>query len=373
MLQTCGRIERNVNMKKILVVVTTAFVKTGGLTSVMMNYWRSMDKTDLSFDFASTNMIDDLLYEEISKEGCHYFQLPPRKHVINYYSALRDLCKGYDIIHVHANSATSVIELLAAKMAGISKRIHHNHNSKTQYPFLNKILHPLFVHMYTVAIACSDAAGEWLFGAGNYTILPNAIDINKFKYNPQIRNVIRDEFKIKENEFVVGHIGKFVDAKNHEFLIKLFTLYHAKHQYSKLLLVGDGALRSKIEYWIDESGCKDAIILAGLRSDIAALVQAFDVFVFPSIYEGLPLSVLEAQASGLPCIVSSNVNSAVKVGRDVLLKDLIEGEQNWADTIDQLDYSVSRDERCLKNYKLITDAHFNIKSEANKLLNIYLN
>lgn len=359
-------------MKRILVVVTTAFVKTGGLTSVMMNYWRSMDKTGLSFDFASTNMIDSLLYEEISKEGCSYFKLPPRNQVVNYFIALCELCKGYNIVHVHANSATSVIELLAARLAGVPKRIHHNHNSKTQYPFLNKILHPLFVHMYTEAIACSDAAGEWLFGAGNYTILPNAIDIDRFKYNPHMRKIIRDEFKIKENEFIVGHIGKFVDAKNHEFLIKLFTLYHANHQYSKLLLVGDGARRSKIENWIDESGCKDAIILAGLRSDIAALVQAFDVFVFPSIYEGLPLSVLEAQASGLPCIVSSNVNNAVRVGRDVLLKNLIDGEQNWADTIDQLDYTISRDERCLRNYELITDAHFNIKSEANKLLSLYM-
>ena len=106
-------------MKKILVVVTTAFVKTGGLTSVMMNYWRAMDKTDLSFDFASTNVIDDLLSEEISKEGCLYYQLPPRKNVLKYFTELHRICKGYDVIHIHANSATSVIELMAARMAGV--------------------------------------------------------------------------------------------------------------------------------------------------------------------------------------------------------------------------------------------------------------
>ena len=358
-------------MKKILVVVTTAFVKTGGLTSVMMNYWRSMDKTDLSFDFASTNSIDDLLLDEISKEGCHYFQLPPRNHVVKYYFALRKLCKEYDIIHVHANSATSVIELLAAKKAGVPKRIHHNHTSKTQHPLLNKILFPLFKRSYTDAVACSDAAGEWLFGKNNYIVLPNAIDIDKFKYNPQARKSIRDELRISESGFVVGHIGKFMDAKNHEFLIKVFSNYHSKHPESRLVLVGDGEWRPKIERWVSESGCSDAIILAGLRSDIPSIVQAFDVFVFPSVYEGLPLTVLEAQSSGLPCIISSNVTSTVNIGLDVVMKDLTDGIESWSEAIDIFDYTTLRKERSDRNYLRITEAHFNIRYEAEKLAKIY--
>lgn len=362
-------------MKRILVVITTAFVRTGGLTSVMMNYWRAMDKTGFSFDFASTNNIDDLLCEEISKEGCHYYQLPPRKNVLEYYNELRKLCicKGYDVIHVHANSATSVIELLAAKLAGVPKRIHHNHTSKTQHPYLNKVLLPLFKHSYTDAVACSDAAGEWLFGKGNYIVLPNAIDIDKFKYDSQTCKLIREEFKIEKNDFVVGHIGKFMDAKNHEFLIKVFAQYHVKHPQSKLMLVGDGEWRPRIERWVSESGCSDAIILAGLRSDIPSIVQAFDIFVFPSVYEGLPLTVLEAQASGLPSIISSNVTNTVNVGCDVVMKNLTDGVESWAAAIDRLDYRMSREERSFINQKLITHAHFNIKNEANKLLNIYLN
>lgn len=358
-------------MKKILVVVTTAFVRTGGLASVMMNYWRAMDKTGLSFDFASTNSIDDLLLEEISKEGCHYYQLPPRKRFLNYFSTLRRISKGYNIVHVHANSATSVLELLATKMAGVPKRIHHNHTSKTQHPYLNKILHPLFMNLYTDAVACSDAAGEWLFGKGKYIVLPNAIDIDKFKYNPQVRKYIREEFKIRDNEFVVGHIGKFMDAKNHEFLIKVFAVYHSNHPLSKLMLVGDGTWRSKVEGWVAQSGCSDAIILAGLRSDIYAIVQAFDVFVFPSIYEGLPLTTLEAQASGLPCIISSSVTKDVCIGQDVLMKSLSDGAESWAEAVDRFDYTISREKRCHKNSELITAVHFNIQSEANELLKIY--
>lgn len=358
-------------MIRVLVVFTTAFVRTGGLTSVMMNYWRAMDKSGLSFDFASTNKIDNLLSEEISKEGCHYYQLPPRKQVPIYFNTLRKLCKGYDVIHVHANSATSVIELMAAKIASVPKRIHHNHTSKTKYPILNKILHPLFVRTYTDAVSCSDAAGEWLFGKNNYIILPNAIDVDRFCYNNKTRKLIREEFGIKEDEFVVGHIGKFMDAKNHEFLIKVFSIYHLNHPFSKLLLVGDGAWRHKIESWVAGSGCADAIILAGLRSDIPDILQAFDVFVFPSIYEGLPLTVLEAQSSGLPCIISSNVTPIIDIGCDVIMKDLSDSLDSWVEAIDHFDYSMSREDRCKENYKRITDAHFNIRKEANKLLGLY--
>lgn len=360
-------------MKRILVVVTTAFLRTGGLASVMMNYWRAMDKKGLMFDFASTNVIEEILEKEISSEGCKYYQLPPRRNVIAYFIALRKLCRGYDIIHVHANSATSVIELMAAKMAGVPKRIHHNHTSKTSYPLLNKILHPIFVYAYTDAIACSDAAGEWLFGKGNYLVLPNAIDIDRFKYNPETRNKVRREFGICDDELVVGHIGKFMDAKNHEFLINVFAKFHSIHPKSKLLLVGDGAWRTKIENWVAESGCSESIILAGLRSDIPAIVQAFDIFVFPSVYEGLPLTVIESQSSGLPCLISTNVTTAVNVGRDVLMKNLKDGALGWAEEINALSLTRPREERCSQNYKLITDAHFNIKNEAYKLIQIYNN
>jgi len=358
-------------MKRIIVIITTAFVRTGGLTSVMMNYWRAMDKTGLSFDFASTNKVDELLNEEITKEGSHYYQLPPRKYVLSYFNALRKLCKGYDVAHVHANSATSVIELMAAKMAGVPKRIHHNHTSKTQHPILNKFLYPFFKLSYTDAVACSDAAGEWLFGKGKYTVLPNAIDVDKFKYNPEERKRVRDELGIKEDEFVVGHIGKFMDAKNHEFLIKVFAKYHSKNPKSRLLLVGDGEWRPKIENWVKESGCADAIILAGLRSDIPAIVQAFDVFVFPSVYEGLPLTTLEAQASGLPCVISSNVTKDVCIGRDVLMKNLADGVESWAEAISSYDCTLSREERCIINEERITNAHFNIDYAANELKRIY--
>lgn len=358
-------------MKRILVIITTAFTATGGLASVMLNYYRSLDKKGLQIDFASTNTITPNLNEEIQKNGSKYYQLPKRKNIIGYWKAVKCLSRNYDVVHVHANSSTAVIELSAAKAARVVKRIHHNHTSKTQHPVINALLHPFFKYSYTDAIACSQLAGDWLFGKNNYKILRNAINIAKFEYNKDARVLIRNEFGIKEEDFVIGHIGKFMDAKNHEFLIKVFTEYHLKHPNSKLLLVGDGEWRSKVETWVADSGCADSIILAGLRSDIPAIVQAMDIFVFPSIYEGMPLTVLEAQASGLPCLISSNVTSDVNIGQDVKMKDLADGVKDWADSIDSFDYAISREVRCHNNYELITKAGYNIENEANELLKIY--
>lgn len=358
-------------MKRILVIITTAFTATGGLASVMLNYYRSLDKKGLQIDFASTNTITPNLNEEIQKNGSKYYQLPKRKNIIGYWKAVKCLSRNYDVVHVHANSSTAVIELSAAKAARVVKRIHHNHTSKTQHPVINALLYPFFKYSYTDAIACSQLAGDWLFGKNNYKILRNAINIAKFEYNKDARVLIRNEFGIKEEDFVIGHIGKFMDAKNHEFLIKVFAEYHLKHPNSKLLLVGDGEWRSKVETWVADSGCANSIILAGLRSDIPAIVQAMDFFVFPSIYEGMPLTVLEAQASGLPCLISSNVTSDVNIGQDVKMKDLTDGVKDWADSIDSFDYAISREVRCHNNYELITKAGYNIENEANELLKIY--
>lgn len=358
-------------MKKVLVIITTAFSPVGGLATVMMNYYRVLDKSKIHIDFASTNEIESSLLSEISAYGSKYFQLPRRGNVLKYWNAVRLLSKNYNIIHVHANSSTALIELSAAIAAGVPKRIHHNHTSKTQHQIINALLHPFFKHSYTDAIACSQLAGDWLFGKGKYVILRNAINLHKFVYNADVRELVRKKYNIQSNEFVLGHVGKFMEAKNHYFLIKLFAVYHSKHPNSKLLLVGDGVLRAKIETWISESGCAESIILAGLRSDVSALVQAMDIFVFPSLYEGMPLSVMEAEASGLPCLISSNVTNDVNIGEAVKMKSLDDGPNSWAIVIDSFDYAISREVRCHNNYELITKAGYNIENEANELLKIY--
>lgn len=360
-------------MIKILVVITTGFTITGGLTTVMMNYYHVMNDDMFHIDFASSNQPEEKLLDELRLRQSRYFKLPARKSVLNYMNAIRKLCKGYDVIHVHGNSATSILELLPAQIAGVKKRIAHNHTSRTQHPYINRLLHPFFLHTYTQAVACSREAGEWLFGMDKFTILPNAIDTLRFQFIKASRNEMRMKWGIDKSDFVIGHIGKFMDAKNHFFILDLFAAFHKIHPQSKLLLVGDGCLREQIEKRILQNKLRDSVILAGLREDIPLCLQAMDIFILPSLYEGMPLSAVEAQASGLPCILSDRVTSLASIGMDVKQVSLDLPLQNWVEAIENtMGTESKRESRCRQNSVLIKRAHFDIRSEANELAKIYL-
>lgn len=356
-------------MKKVLVVITTAFVPYGGLTSVMMNYWRAMDKRNLYFDFASSNNPPNSLLDEISSEECKYYQLPQRKFILPYIFALIRICKNYDVVHVHGNSSTSVLELVAGKIAGVPKRIVHNHNSVTTHPFLNRILHPLFIKIYTDAIACSSIAGEWLFGKGKFKILRNAIDVDKFSDCMDYREKSRKEFCIKDNEIVVGHVGKFNKQKNYPAIISVFAEYHKLQPKSKLLLIGDGDLFQKVKSECQRINISDSVIFAGRRIDIPYLMSAMDLFLFPSLWEGLPLSALEAQASGLPVFLSDTISKEVWISDNVHVCKLSDSSAIWAK--EMFKSSKCRITQVAKNVKLLTNSGYNIKTEAKKLQDIY--
>ena len=158
-------------MRSVLIVITTAFFPTGGLAGVVMNYYRKIDKSGLQIDFSSTNEAPDVLVNELAQYGSRYFCLGKRSHVVTYFFRLYKLSKGYDVIHVNGNSATTVIEHLAAKMAGVKKRINHNHTSIPDHKTTSDILSPLFKKLVTDNVACSDLAGNWLYGDGNFVIL----------------------------------------------------------------------------------------------------------------------------------------------------------------------------------------------------------
>lgn len=357
-------------MTNVLVVITTAFVPTGGLTTVMMNYYRVLDKKNIHIDFASTNDPPKTLLEEVRSNGGEYFKLPRRKNVLAYFMKLKKLAKGYNVIHVHGNSSTSVIELMAAKLAGVNKRIAHNHTSVSSHPFFNSILHPFFKKSYTHSVACSAFAGNWLFGEKGFIILRNAINVDRFRFCNEFREKIRQELGIPKDDVVVGHIGKFLNMKNHLFLVNVFAEYLKKHPNSTLLLVGDGPYRDLIEAEIKKCGVTNKVVLAGLRTDTPQLLSAMDCFVFPSLWEGLPLSVLEAQASGLPCFLSANITREVGLTSRVQFIELTNGAEQWANALTPVDWR-SREKECDENKKALSDAGYNIVQESQSLLNLY--
>lgn len=358
-------------MRRILVVITTAYIPTGGLASVMMNYYRNIDRSVIKIDFASTNDAPKVLTNELEANGSQYIQLPSRRNVIRYFNRLRTVCKGYDVIHVNGNSATTVIEHLAAKFAGIKKRINHNHTSIPDHKTVSYFLYPLLKKIVTDKVACSDLAGNWLYGEGNFLLLRNAVDVDKYRFDLEKRILVRKEFGIPDDSTVIGHLGKIYKPKNHPFLIRIFYEYHKLNPNSKLFLVGDGVMRQEVENLVDELEIHDHVIFAGLRTDVSDMLQVMDYFVFPSIWEGMPLSVLEALSSGLTCVLSDNITRDVMIGPHTSSLSIKEQPVVWAKYI----YShplPNRREACYESANLITKAGYNIKVEANELLKLYM-
>lgn len=358
-------------MKTILVVITTGFVPYGGLTSVMMNYWRAMDKSDIHFDFASTNEPPQQLIDEIEKEKCGYFKLPPRKNILSYLISLKKLSKGYDVVHVHGNSSTSVLELAPCKAAGVPVRIVHNHNSVSNYPLLNRILHPFFRRSYTHAIACSQLAGDWLFGKGNFKVLRNAIDVDKFANAYSDREKCRKELNVQDDDFVIGHVGKFNEQKNYPKIISVFSEVCKLRPNSKLLLIGEGSLFKWAKDEAKQLGLENKVLFVGRRTDIPYLMSGMDAFLFPSLWEGLPLSALEAQASGLPVYLSDAISDEVVISDNVTVCKLSDDSSVWAKCILKGN-EAERLKQIEQNRLSLTKAGYNIKTEANNLLDIYL-
>lgn len=289
----------------------------GGVESCIMNYYKSIDKSKVQFDFfveSTSKIIDKSLIESM---GGEVIIIPSYKNVFKYMKTLEKLFKegNYDIVHSNMN-AISVFTLKAAKKAGIKVRIAHSHSTSNYREFMKtiikNILRPFSKVYATDYFACSEKAGRWLFGnktfnEGKVTIIPNAIDIEKFKFDEIKRKEIRKKYNINDNDFVIGHVGRFVKQKNHKFLIKLFYEIKKERPYSKLLLIGDGPLRSKIEMMVNKLNLQDSVIFCGVQEHTEWYYNAMDCFVFPSLYEGLGMVVVEAQINGLRCVVSREV------------------------------------------------------------------
>ena len=363
---------QNINVKhKILIVITTAFVPYGGLTTVMMNYYRAMDKTGLQIDFASTNVPPDILLDEIKTNGSQYFNLGSRKtQLMQYLKKLKAVLKygHYDAIHVNGNSATMVFELMIAKKCGVSMRNAHGHNTRTSHKIINKLMKPIFTKLYTHAVSVSELAGEWLYCGEDYIILNNAIDLQKYRFDSEKRAKMQQRLDI-ENKIVLGNVGKLNEQKNHTFLLKVLNCLIKIGNDVCLLLIGGGHLEAQLKEECKSLGIEDRVIFAGMVDNAADYFQAMDIFVFPSLWEGLPLSALEAQASGLPCIISSNVSKNVQCTNNVFFMDLSDGADVWAEKVIEVSKAVN--DR-FKSYKKIKGSIYDIQEEAKKLRNIYL-
>lgn len=318
---------------RILHIVT--YMGRGGLESMLMNYYRHIDRSVIQFDFLTHRSFEADFDAEIKTLGGRIFHLPRLNPFSPAYlhalGAFFDEHPEYQIIHVHQDCLSGVI-LKVAKMHGVAVRIAHSHSSSqtkdVKYP-LKLVLRHMIPRYATHLLACSEAAGKWMFCGADFHVLKNAIDASQYRWDEKKRKEMRRVFGFSEDELVIGHVGRFSPPKNHLFLLNVFARIN-KQVKAKLLLVGDGALRGEIEKKARDLGLESDIILTGARTDIPGLLQMMDVFVFPSIYEGLGIAVVEAQAAGLPVLISDRVPMECKFTELLEQIPLEAGEETWA-------------------------------------------
>lgn len=344
----------------------------GGLETMLMNYYRQIDRTRVQFDFLVHRTERGDYDDEIEALGGRIYRLPrlvPWSKA--YLAALDGFFAGhpeYKVVHVHQDCLSSVI-LRSAQKAGVPVRIAHSHNANQdrnlKYPI--KLFYREKIGKYaTDLFACGQDAGRWMFCGADFHMLNNAIDAAGYRYDADTCQRMRSELGIDADAFVVGHVGRFSPQKNHAYLLDIFAAVHEKRPDARLLLVGDGELRGEIEGKVQSLGLTDCVIMTGVRGDVAALLQAMDVFVFPSHYEGLPVTMVEAQAASLPCFISD------KVPTDCKLTDLVESipledrPEVWAEKI-----LVANTER-RDMYEEIVAAGFDIAENAKWLQRYYL-
>lgn len=358
-------------MIKVL-IISTVGLGLYGITNSIMNYYRAMDKYDMQIDFLSPSEIPENLKQEMKRNGSNIYEnISRNSHLLNYMKQLSKIIKTgkYDIVHAHGNSRTLAIEMLVAKMCGVRVRIPHCHNSTCDHKLAHKLLKPLFNYSYTHGFACSNKAGKWLYGHRPFKVINNGIPVSHFIYSKDDRMELRRKLNF-ENRKVIGHIGHMSFQKNHKFLINIFKEIYERDNSYRLLLIGDGDLRDEIQKQIEEYNLNDAVCLYGETTDVSKLLQAMDVFVFPSRFEGFGMVVIEAQAAGLQCVVSDAVPSETNLTEEVSYVSLDASIETWVNKIMEAGQS-DRAIRSEEMDRLVQNSNYNIMNEAGKLKKLY--
>lgn len=283
-------------------------------------------------DFVMMNEPDAQLKEHIAKLGGKLFVLCMRnRKPLAYIKQLSRIMREgeYDAVHAHGNSCTLLTEMIAAKNAGMEVRITHAHNTCCNQKFLHAVLRPFFDRSYTAAAACGDAAGKFLYGEKPFTVLKNGIETAKFAFDADTRRRVREKMNVGDR-FVVLHVGGFNDYKNQAFLLNPLLRAMKNRDDLVMFFAGDG---ERLEAAREKAGNDPRIQFLGKRSDVPELLAAADLFVLPSLHEGFPISLIEAQASGLPCLVSDAVTKDSAITDQVRFLPLDEAE--WKDALEK--------------------------------------
>ena len=351
-------------MIRILEVVND--MHRAGLETMLMNYYRNIDRDQIQFDFLTHRPYDSDYDQEIRSLGGKIYHAPrlyPQNYpaYFKYMKIFFENHPEYKIVHSHID-AMSYLPLKAAKKAGVPIRIAHSHNTSIDKDFKFP-LKVYFKHQIPKVANYYAACGQFLFPGKDFKFIPNAIEPDKFLFNEQTRKEYRAKLGFTDKNFVIGHVGRLSYQKNHKFLIKIFDEVHKKEPNARLVLVGVGEKEKAIRKQVNELHLNKYVQFLGNRSDVANLYQAFDVFVMPSLFEGIPVVGIEAQFSGLPIVFSDKVPQEVAFTDQCNFVSLDAPMEKWVNLV--------LNEKRTSND--IVDNLYNIKIAVNILKKYYLN
>ena len=308
--------------------------------------------------------------ETILAKGHHVLRVPHlKKDPFGYARAIRKrmLAQRFDVVYVNMLTAANVLPILGAKAAGIQSIVLHAHASSTVKGSFRHILHRMnrgyCVRNASLRLACSAAAGQWLYGDCDFTIVPNTIDCRRFKPSEESRAFIRKTYGIDEKTLLIGHVGRFAPEKNHAFMLDIIDCILRKGIRAKILFVGDGILKSSIQQKAHAMGLSEQTIFVPTTSEVEKIYPAFDVFLFPSSYEGFGMAMLEAQSCGVPCVCSDMVSEAVDATKTTRYISLKKTPAHWADIILQ-DIAVDKD----MLHRRICASDYNAETQIDKYI-----
>lgn len=374
--------------RPVRVLQSVGAMNHGGIEHFVMNVYRKIDRDLVQFDFVERVNDHCIFDDEIESLGGRIYRFQsPDKHPVSSMRFYRELFREHpewQVVHEHRSTLSGFLCCLrAASYEHVRTRVVHAHNSALSAWYggvgnaveqITDIINKKMISgIATDYFACSDLAAEWLFPfeAGVFEkvrVIPNGIDAARFAFNARDRVEVRALYGIPENAFVIGHVGRFCQEKNQEFLIGLLKTIPAEME-GRLLLLGDGFLRDEIEKRASELGLRERVVFAGLQTETWKYYSAMDAFCMPSIHEGLPVSAVEAQASGLPLLLSENVSRDTDLGGVEAFLSIDEGPDAWVKTL--INCRKDADKRSL-GVKLVADAGFDIDVAAEELQNFYL-
>ena len=377
-------------MEPIRILNVVGRMDRGGIETLIMNVYRHIDRDKVQFDFLAHYGKENADYnEEIRALGGRIYEMPVIKTTektyygkfFEYRRALKKFFKEhpeYHIVHGHMTNTAAIYMPIAKKYGKVTTCIAHSHLTQTQKTIssltalgTNLLLKPIR-RLSTDYFACSEMAALWLFkqedlDAGRVHIVPNGVHTAEFEYAPAVREKVRQALAAGDKT-IIGHVGRFFPQKNHTKLLDIFHHYHGLHPDTELWLIGDGELRQEMEKKVEALGLTDCVRFLGLRSDVKELMQGMDLFLMPSLYEGLPVVGIEAQAASLPMVVSTEITEELNITGDVRFVGLEQPLEDWAKAIETaLDGFERR-----STVAVLTDAGYDVQTTTDFLQNFYL-